>query len=134
MKIRTQNKTMLLEIDNFIINNKAEIIGYSVHDSQNTFLLGSYNTIDECIDVLDAVHRHSKYFKMPEVALLCKPIKYLNVPYSIISDLYELDVEYIYEVTPRIMSHFFKKKRAMLEEAIQKLLQGGISENETNDL
>lgn len=121
MKIRTQNKTMLLEINNFIINDKAEIIGYSIHDSSNTFLLGSYNTIDECIAVLDAINRSSYSFKMPESAALCKSIIELDVPYSIISDLYEYDIKYVYEITPRILSCFSKKKRAILEAAIDAL-------------
>ena len=132
MRIRTQNKTMLLEVDNFIINDKAEIIGYSVHDSDNTFLLGSYNTIDECIDVLDAINRSGYSFEMPESASLCKSIVGLDVPYSIISDLYEYDIKYVYEITPRIISYFSKKKRAMLEASIEQLKNKEISKNEIN--
>lgn len=57
---------MLLEIDNFIINDKAEIIGYSGTDpNPNTFLLGQYNTVDECIQVLDSVQKHIFKFNMP---------------------------------------------------------------------
>lgn len=132
MRIRTQNKTMLLEVDNFIINDKAEIIGYSIHDSSNTFLLGSYNTIDECIDVLNAIRHHYKYFEMPESASMCKSIVELDVPYNIISDLYELNVDYIYEINPRIMCCFSRKKRAMLEASIERLKNKEISKNEIN--
>lgn len=130
MRVRVQNKTMLLEVDNFIINDKAEIIGYSVHDSSNTFLLGSYNTIDECIDVLDAINRSGYSFEMPESASLCKSIVELDVPYNIISDLYELNICYVYEITPRILSYFFKKKRAILEASIEQLKNKEISKNE----
>lgn len=153
MRIRTQNKTMLLEIDNFIINDKAEIIGYSVQDPTNSFFLGVYKTIDECIQVLDQIgktfsycERTDSYFNMPESMWDYTPLSKIGLPDLTYRKAHKMGYETIHDilVTPEKELHgnksctgLGKKSIKILYETIAKFksdYEGGISENEINDL
>lgn len=146
---------MLLEIDNFIINDKAEIIGYSAHDSKNTFFLGVYKTIDECISVLDRIqynfnNKSTGVFNMPksmwEFRWKFTPLSEIGLPDLTYRKVSKMGYRTIADIlaTPEKNLHgtasvpgLGKKSIKILYETIAKFksdYEGGISENEINDL
>lgn len=68
MLIRSKNKCNLINCENFVITNNAEILGIISGDV--SISLGEYNSHDDCVGILDMIQesivKHQKVFEMPE--------------------------------------------------------------------
>ena len=81
MKVLTQNGTELVSVDNFIINDKAEILGYPTLNSELVFLLGKYKDLDEAKEVLVNMSNYTSLYTyiMPQSKTDTKPISDLKL-------------------------------------------------------
>lgn len=126
MRILTQDETELLSIDNFLINDKAQITGYSVIDPKTLFLLGSYNDLDEAKKVLKLISEHSALsgtYHMPnsisivDIADLCLSVRSYNIlkaaGYNYVGDLIKNRSELPF------LKNIGRKTLKEIEEAIQ---------------
>lgn len=131
MRILTQSGTELVSVDNFLINDKAEIIGYSVMDPEHCFVLGKYKDLDEAKFILNELANGSDFrsgYRMPDSAAQFIKIDDLNLSIRSKNILHAAGFEFLGDILnnkdnlseiPKIGRKTLKE----IEEAIQNYVQ-----------
>ena len=101
MRILTQSGTELVSVDNFLINDKAEIIGYSVIDPEHCFVLGKYKDLDEAKFILNELANGSDFrggYRMPNSAAQFIKIADLNLSVRSTNLLYDAGFKFLGDI------------------------------------